>query len=585
MAEIQSSFPRASTGAGQNTALLLLCFAFVAALFTRLPDVILNPQFFAEDGSVFYQQAHESGFLRTLLFPYAGYLHTLPRLIAGPSGLLPLASAPLFFNAASLAIQCLPAVLLCTSRMDRLGPLRARVLLVFLYLGVPNIADIWGTPTNAQWHLAILSFLILIAAPPPTAAWRVFDTVALLLGALTGPFCILLLPVALLVFRERRGSWTLKLIGILSLGTFAQATSLWLHSRPSWQTTLGASWSAFCNIMAFQVFLAVFPRPDTIAGLAHRPFSALALSCLVTVAGIVSITYIFARGSLEIRCLILFAAVVLAASLAFPLATHIGTQWKALQLPGNVPRYWYIPRLAIAAAALWLATARAHKALRYTALVALVLIMLADAMNWLLPSRYDLHFKMYVEAFNALPVGSRLRIPLNPSGWAMWLTKKVDDPMSYPSGSLGTLLITQEDWQRHFHAESPELLPYALSGAIETVNGTAVTGMGNPARPMHVPIVSGALIEGWAATPDPLDTRPLDLLYMLQSEVLVRCERLPRPDIGFYSRVPILIRSGFVTFLPPAVLKPGLQAVRLIGYSQSDGKLYRYPQALYLYGD
>jgi hypothetical protein len=585
MAETGRSYSQASTGAGQNTALVLLCLAVVVALFTRLPDVILHPQFFAEDGSIFYQQAHENGFSHSLLVSYAGYLHMFPRLIAGLSGLLSLAYAPLFFNATSLAIQCLPAIFLCISRMDKLGPLRARVLLAFLYLGVPHIADLWGTPTNAQWHLAILSFLILVAAPPSSVAWRVFDILALVLGALTGPFCILLLPVALLVFWKRRSPWTLKLIIILSLGAGAQIAALLLTGRPSGHTTLGASWPGFCNIMAYQVFLPVFPKADAIAGLADALSSALVLSALITIAGIVVMICIFARGSLEIRCLILFAALVLAASLASPLATHAGSQWKALQLPGNVSRYWYVPRLTIAAAALWLATAPVHKASRYIAIVGLALIMLADILNWRLPPRNDLHFKLYVEAFNALPIGSSLRIPIIPSGWAMRLTKNTHDRTSYVSGSSGALLITKEAWQRHFHAESAELFPDTLSGAIETVNGATVTDLGNPTRPMHITLASGALIEGWAATPDPLDTKPLDRLYTLQSDVLVPCERLPRPDISFYSKVPILIRSGFVVFLPPAALKPGLQAIRLIGYSQNDGKLYRYPQALYLYGN
>ena len=111
---------------------VLLSFAIFVAHFSRSPDVLLKPQFWAEDGAVFYQQAHEFGFLHSVLIPYSGYVHLFPRLIAGLSLLLPLSFVPLFFNLAALAVQCLPAIYICTPRMQNLGPFRVRLLLAFL---------------------------------------------------------------------------------------------------------------------------------------------------------------------------------------------------------------------------------------------------------------------------------------------------------------------------------------------------------------------------------------------------------------------------------------------------------------------
>src|SRR3954469_13020568 len=50
-------------------------------LFARRPDMVLNPQFWAEDGPVFFAQARIHG-IAALVEPYAGYFHTVLRLVA-----------------------------------------------------------------------------------------------------------------------------------------------------------------------------------------------------------------------------------------------------------------------------------------------------------------------------------------------------------------------------------------------------------------------------------------------------------------------------------------------------------------------
>ena len=70
---------------------------FVAALFaifTRLPGALLHPQFFAEDGWVWYEQAYNLHWLRSLFIPQAGCLYIFPRLVAGISLLFPCSGLP-----------------------------------------------------------------------------------------------------------------------------------------------------------------------------------------------------------------------------------------------------------------------------------------------------------------------------------------------------------------------------------------------------------------------------------------------------------------------------------------------------------
>src|SRR5271156_137369 len=110
--------------------------ATLIAIFSRLPGALLHPQFFAEDGWVWYQQAYNLHWLRSLGIAQAGYLQTLPRLVAGVTLLFPLQWAPLLMNLAGAVIQVLPVTALLSHRSTPWGPLPVRMLMAALYLAI-----------------------------------------------------------------------------------------------------------------------------------------------------------------------------------------------------------------------------------------------------------------------------------------------------------------------------------------------------------------------------------------------------------------------------------------------------------------
>ena len=57
---------------------VVILLAALLAIFSRQPGTLLRPQFFAEDGWVWYQQAYNLGWFRPLFITQAGYLQTLP---------------------------------------------------------------------------------------------------------------------------------------------------------------------------------------------------------------------------------------------------------------------------------------------------------------------------------------------------------------------------------------------------------------------------------------------------------------------------------------------------------------------------
>lgn len=74
-----------------------------------------------------------------------------------------------------LLSRSLPVILLCSTRFDELIPrLWHRLVLAFLYLTTASGWEIGSNITNAQWHVALLMFMVLIASHPSTSSWKVF---------------------------------------------------------------------------------------------------------------------------------------------------------------------------------------------------------------------------------------------------------------------------------------------------------------------------------------------------------------------------------------------------------------------------
>ena len=192
------------------------------AIFSRLPGALLHPQFFAEDGWVWYQQAYNLGWLRTLGITQAGYLQTLPRLAAGITLLFPMQWAPFIMNLAGAMVQVLPVTALLSRRCTPWGPLPVRILMAVLYIVIPNAPEIHIVMTNAMWHLAVLQVLLAFSVPPLSWRGRVLDILLFGIGSVSGPFCMLLLPLVAVYYWVRRQSWTLVILGLLSAGVILQ---------------------------------------------------------------------------------------------------------------------------------------------------------------------------------------------------------------------------------------------------------------------------------------------------------------------------------------------------------------------------
>ena len=98
----------------------LVFFLAAIAVVSRRPDVVLHPQFYGEDGVIWYAQAYNLGWLHALSLPEGGYLNTLPRLAAALALLVPFHAAPLVMNLLGIAIQTLPVNVFLLSALRRI---------------------------------------------------------------------------------------------------------------------------------------------------------------------------------------------------------------------------------------------------------------------------------------------------------------------------------------------------------------------------------------------------------------------------------------------------------------------------------
>lgn len=176
-----------------------------AVLLFRWPDQLLRPQFWCEDGLIFFWQAWRFGW-RALFEPYEGYFHTVPRLFALLGSFLPVRWMPALDNWGAWGVTVALAVLVCRYCRVEHG-LRAGLALAPVL--VPHGGELYVNQAGLQWFFAPVEVLLLLQRPAETWRQGWMDAALLLLLGMTGPFlCFFLVPLGVVrLLLHRRISW------------------------------------------------------------------------------------------------------------------------------------------------------------------------------------------------------------------------------------------------------------------------------------------------------------------------------------------------------------------------------------------
>jgi len=415
---------------GWKLQLFVFAIAFLAVV-SRRPDALTNPQFFGEDGAVWYPDAYMLGWFSPLFHSLNGYFQTLPRLVSALALLVPLRSAPLLMNLIGITLQVLPVNILLSSRCQNWAPISVRAFMALVYIALPNTRELDAAIEEGQWHLALLACMLVLGCVPRTVLWRTFDFSVILLSGLSGPFSIVMLPIAAIFWWFRRERWRLVVIGILAVTAVIQLSAI-LHTaaatRP--QVGLGAPPGLFLKLLGGQVYLGA------LIGESGSPAQkGEVLLAIVAILGTAVVVYCLLKARLEIKLFVCFAFLLFVASLKNPMVSMTVPQWQVLRDAPGI-RYWFFPMLGFAWALVWCVTSSRSLFVQIAAGIGFFAMIVGVAHDWEYPAFTDFHFPEYARQFAAAAPGNVVIIPIFPDGWVMRLTKKESACSTLPVGHI-----------------------------------------------------------------------------------------------------------------------------------------------------
>lgn len=229
----------------------LLFLFLVALLLLRKPDILTNPQFYAEDGAVFFRD--QWAFPRIAIFlPYNGQFHLVPRTIALFDSMFSPLAAPLLCGVLSVLIHafCLSVFFLPWNRWLIENDLLRAGVCVVLATSLDG-AEMIGFSGPLMWYLFLVGTLLLFRPPsaaPLTARGRSTSAAAMAVIGMSVAPMVTLAPLAIWLAMKRRGIQRI-LAGILLFTMAVQLFALVFSQR----TDHAASPPGGPILLAFQV--------------------------------------------------------------------------------------------------------------------------------------------------------------------------------------------------------------------------------------------------------------------------------------------------------------------------------------------
>jgi hypothetical protein len=373
---------------------LLLCL--------RRAEALSHPQFWAED-AYFFERAYVLGW-SSFFESYAGYLHTVLRLVAQAAVALDPSRAPALFVTAAFLLTLYVAGRTLSPRcpLPRLGGAFALSLVL-----IPSTYEVLLTVVNAQWILgAGLLLLLLSRDPDGTGSW-IHDGIAAVLLGLTGPFSVLLAPLFAWRALRRRSRASVVLAALVAVCAGAHlyffVTAPQLPVSPELRHVAGRL-----------ILPAVGHRvgASLLLGVLEPSSPGLAAGTVLGLATLAGVAYLAFRTGprREVRALLGLAFGAFLAGALLRTRYALGVYFEPL----GDGRYVYLPQLL----ALWLLLlAAAEKGrLGRVATVLAILALVVNAPRLREPAFADLHWERYAPKIRS---GERVVIPTNPPGWFM----------------------------------------------------------------------------------------------------------------------------------------------------------------------
>ena len=329
-----------------SKAFITVFIISVIVTILRRPDILLNAQFWAEDGHVWFTHMHHDGWA-SLFRSRDGYFQTVSRLAAGVAMLAPLEHAPLVMNSVFITVKALLVSLLFTRRLTHLSnSIVLRVMAALFILLVPDSQEVHGNVTNAHWFLSLLALLLILSEASSNIAVRFFDIVVVIIAGLSGPFSIILAPLALFWSYASRHSqvfFNRALTFLLCAAAGVQFLAVLLTGGGRSSVELGASFTVFVKVIASRTIAPVFLGTKSSDNIWHNELMAF----FVFILGAMMILYALWKASTAVKIIIVYGMLVLGAAMLSPMLTLDPNekQWLGLEIGGG--RYFVIPLICV----------------------------------------------------------------------------------------------------------------------------------------------------------------------------------------------------------------------------------------------
>ena len=177
----------------------------------------------AEDGTVYMNDAVNASFLDALTTPYAGYLQVVPRLLIEAIVAFPVSEYAMLIaiTSALFVAGCAAFVFVASAEFIESVALRFVVAVAMALVPVAAL-ELLACFVNLHWYLLFAAFWAVLW-PKTTTGRTVSSTVVTAAAALSNPATALYLPLAVVLGAHRRRRGEAVVLVILVLCTVAQA--------------------------------------------------------------------------------------------------------------------------------------------------------------------------------------------------------------------------------------------------------------------------------------------------------------------------------------------------------------------------
>lgn len=360
-------------------------------MIVRKPDVVLQPQLWAEDGAVFLRDALLLG-PEAIVTPYAGYLHLMPRLVAATAPYLSAAHTPWVFTAGAMVPVLLVAALLASRRLPLTAAERVGCLLLVALPPMPG--EVLLNLTNSQWVLGFVFVLLLMAKPAERAPAFMTDAGLLTLVGLTGPASLVFAPlfVGRAIWEPSRGTRASAFFAV------AMAAIQGVVLVTSGRLSIGAA--APVDVVMARLGVRMAP----LVGLAPSEDAGFLLTSVLLGIVVLFLVLLVLERAWP-------AATALAAGMALFATVLLGARGVDGGLALGGERYFSLPIALV----LW-AGLLAWRPYRWLPLLLVAAVLWASAPGFCVPALRDLDWETTSVCLDG---PGPCHVPINPEGWAI----------------------------------------------------------------------------------------------------------------------------------------------------------------------